>query len=91
MGFVSAQSRMSRDKMRCRVAWEAARLMYSREESEYFRAKLKAARRIGGNDFKPRDLPSNREIRDEIQALARMLEGERRTENLREMRVERCG
>ena len=62
--------------------------MYSREESEYFRAKLKAARRIGGNDFKPRDLPSNREIRDEIQALARMLEGERRTENLREMRVE---
>ncbi len=62
--------------------------MYTREESEYFRAKLKAARRITGGDVKPSDLPSNREIRDEIQVMARMLEGERRTENLRDMRIE---
>jgi hypothetical protein len=79
---------MARDKTRRRVAWEAARLMYTREESEYFRAKLKAARRIAGTDFKPGELPSNREIRDEIQVMARMHEGDRRTENLREMRLE---
>ena len=74
--------------MRRRVAWEAARLMYDREETEYFRAKLKAARRIAKGDFKPGDLPSNREIRDQIQAWACLHEGERRTENLRDMRLE---
>lgn len=79
---------MSSDKLRRRVAWEAARLMYQREESEYFRAKMKAARRIASGEFKPRDLPSNAEIRDQIQAMARMFEGERRDERLQEMRVE---
>jgi hypothetical protein len=79
---------MSREKSRRRVAWEAARLMYSRDESEYLRAKLKAARRIFGGDFKPSDLPSNREIRDEIQSLARLHEGDNRTQRLREMRLE---
>jgi predicted HD phosphohydrolase len=79
---------MARDKTRRRVAWEAARLMYTREESEYFRAKMKAARRIAGNDYKPSDLPNNREIRDEIQVMARMHEGDGRTEKLREMRLE---
>ena len=62
--------------------------MYFREESEYFRAKMKAARRICPGDVKPTDLPSNREIRDQIQTWARIHEGERRTENLREMRIE---
>jgi len=79
---------MANDKLRRQLAWEAARLMYTREESEYYRAKLKAARRICSGDVKPRDLPSNREIRDQIQAFARLHEGERRTENLKEMRLE---
>lgn len=79
---------MSSDKLRRRVAWEAARLMYDREETEYFRAKLKAARRLARGEFKPGDLPSNREIRDQIQAWACLHEGERRTENLRDMRLE---
>ena len=74
--------------MRRRVAWEAARLMYTREESEYFRAKMKAARRIYSGDPKPGDLPSNREIRDQIQAMARLHEGERQAEKLQEMRIE---
>jgi len=74
--------------MRRRIAWEAARLMYTREESEYFRAKMKAARRIFSGDPKPSDLPSNREIRDQIEAIARLHEGDRRTEKLRDMRVE---
>ncbi len=75
------------DKLRRLIAWEAARLMYTREEGEYFRAKMKAARRIVKDEPKPADLPSNREIRDQVQALARMNEGERQRENLREMRV----
>jgi len=79
---------MANDKLRRRVAWEAARLMYTREEAEYYRAKLKAARRIAGSDFKPSDLPSNREIRDEIQVMARIQDGDRRNENLRQMRIE---
>lgn len=79
---------MSSEKLRRQVAWEAARLMYTREESEYFRAKLKAARRVASGEIKPHDLPSNAEIRDQVQAMARMFEGERRSENLRDMRVE---
>lgn len=78
---------MSSDKLRRRIAFEAARLMYGRDEAEYFRAKLKAARRVIGGDVKPRDLPSNREIRDEILAMARLHEGERQLEKLREMRL----
>lgn len=88
MGLVSAHSDMPSERLRRQVAFEAARLMYQREESEYFRAKLKAARRICQGYLKPKDLPSNREIRDQIQTFARLHEGDRRTENLREMRVE---
>jgi hypothetical protein len=79
---------MSASKLRRQIAWEAARLMYVRQESEYYRAKLKAAKRLCRGWVKPADLPSNSEIRDQIQSLARLHEGERRTENLREMRLE---
>ena len=75
-------------KLRQQIAFEAARLMYLRDESEYYRAKLKAARRICRGGFKPQDLPSNREIRDQIQSFARLHEGEQRTKNLRDMRFE---
>ena len=79
---------MSHGKLRQQIAWEAARLMYERVESEYYRAKLKAAKRMGGGWVKPKDLPSNREIRDEIQVFARLYEGDRRVKDLQEMRVE---
>jgi hypothetical protein len=62
--------------------------MYSREEAEYYRAKQKAAHRICQGWVKPADLPSNAEIRDEIQAFARLHEGNERTSHLRDMRVE---
>ncbi len=62
---------MSRHNLRRRVAWEAARLIYTHEETEYYRAKMKAARRLVSAEFQPADLPSNREVRDEIQAMAR--------------------
>jgi len=49
---------------------------------------MKAARRICQGWVKPADLPSNAEIRDEIQGFARLYEGEQRTANLRDMRLE---
>ena len=79
---------MNPSKLRRQIAWEAAQLMYQRQESEYYRAKMKAARRICRGWVKPADLPSNEEIRDEIQTMARIHEGDQRTVNLFEMRLE---
>lgn len=68
---------MEQSKLRRQIAWDAARLMYERSEAEYFRAKMKAARRICRGGVKPADLPSNAEIRDQIDRLA--AEGQRMT------------
>src|SRR5207248_2150914 len=62
--------------------------MYQRVESEYYTAKRKAAKRVCRNDCKPEDLPSNAEIREVIQSFARLHEGESRTAQLRQMRLE---
>jgi hypothetical protein len=62
--------------------------MYDRQEGEYYQAKLKAARRLGHGWIKPAELPSNAEIRDEVQQLARIVEGSARFDNLRDMRCE---
>jgi hypothetical protein len=78
---------MSHDKLRQAIAYEAARLMYQRLETEYFTAKRKAAKRLCRQSCKPEDLPSNAEIRELIQVFARMHEGEKRTEHLRDMRL----
>src|SRR5688500_13009960 len=81
---------MADARIRRQIALLAARLMYDREEKEYFTAKRKAARRLGAGDCRhhPKDLPSNAEIRDQIQALANFYEGEKRPEHLRDMRLE---
>jgi hypothetical protein len=79
---------MSNVRLRQAIALEAARLMYERVESEYFTAKRKAARRLCRQWVKPADLPSNAEIREQIQTFARIHEGEQRTRNLRAMRLE---
>src|ERR1700716_2204345 len=79
---------MSDGKLRQAIALEAARLMYERVESEYFTAKRKAAKRLCRRGCKPEDLPSNAEIRDQIQIFARIHEGDRRTEDLKSMRLE---
>jgi predicted nucleotidyltransferase len=79
---------MNLSKLRRQIAWEAARLMYQRQESEYFQAKQKAARRIYRGWVKPSELPSNAEIRDQVQAMARLFEGAARTDRLRDMRLE---
>src|SRR5437667_8882933 len=79
---------MANDRLRQAIAFEAARLMYERVESEYYTAKRKAAKRLCRQSVKPADLPSNAEIREQIQVFARIHEGDKRTENLREMRLE---
>ena len=78
---------MPDQKLRHAIAFEAARLMYERLESEYLTAKRKAAKRVCRGPVKPNDLPSNAEIRELIQSFARLHEGESRTKNLREMRL----
>jgi len=83
-----AHERMSNARLRHAIAFEAARLMYDRVESEYFTAKRKAAKRLCRGPIKPADLPSNAEIRDLVQSFARIHEGEARTANLKAMRLE---
>jgi hypothetical protein len=79
---------MADERIRRQIALLAARLMYERTESEYFTAKRKAARQLGlEHRTRPRDLPSNAEIRDQIQTLAQCYEGESRAHNLRQMRL----
>lgn len=76
-------------RIRRQIALLAARLMYERQEKEYFTAKRKAARQLRlDHRHHPKDLPSNREIRDQIQALANLYEGDKRREKLKEMRLE---
>jgi hypothetical protein len=60
---------MRERRLRARIAEEAARLLYSHEETEYLRAKRKAARILGFR-FKPDDLPSNREVRGRLEEIA---------------------
>src|SRR5216683_1096657 len=79
---------MANEKLRRQIALDAARLMYERVESEYYTAKRKAAKQLCRKGVKPEDLPSNAEIREQIQHFARIHEGDRRTENLRAMRLE---
>lgn len=88
MGFKTAHERMSNPKLRQAIALEAARLMYERSETEYYTAKRKAAKRVCRQQVKPADLPSNSEIRDQIQTFARLHEGENRARFLRDMRLE---
>ncbi|MCA9047956.1 MAG: HD domain-containing protein [Planctomycetaceae bacterium] len=78
---------MTDDKLRRAIIADAARLMYFRHETEYYRAKLKAAQRICQGWARPSDLPGNAEIRDEIQRLAGIYEGPSRYDRLRDMRL----
>src|SRR5215470_5766360 len=88
MGLITAHERMANAKLRQAIALEAARLMYERIESEYYTAKRKAAKRLCRGGVKPEDLPSNAEIREQIQVFARIHEGDKRTAHLRGMRLD---
>ncbi|MBI2826293.1 MAG: HD domain-containing protein [Planctomycetia bacterium] len=73
---------MAIERLRQRIAWEAARLLYRRQESEYFRARLKAAKRVSSEPVRAQDLPTRREIREQIEVFARMCDDERRQQEL---------
>ncbi|MFN3152829.1 HD domain-containing protein [Bremerella sp.] len=75
-------------KLRRQIAHQAARMLYDRQESEYYHAKMKAARRVQRGWVKEADLPTNAEIRDEVQSMARMFEGDNRLDHLLTMRLE---
>jgi predicted HD phosphohydrolase/predicted nucleotidyltransferase len=80
---------MADARIRRQIALLAARLMYDRTESEYFTAKRKAARQLGLDyRYHPHDLPSNKEIRDQIGGLAAMYEGPARGDIISDMRLE---
>ena len=80
---------MTDSKTRREIALRAAQLMYTRDCSEYFQAKRKAAEAVcGAGADRHRDLPSNAEIREHVQLLAQMLEGPARARNLTAMRIE---
>ena len=79
---------MNRSKLRRQIAWEAARLMYTRQESEYYRAKMKAARRICQGWVKPADLPSQRrDPRPDSDRWPGCTKARARIDNLRDMRL----
>lgn len=71
---------MSAGRIRRRVAFEAARLIFEREERGHRQAKRKAARRFRSTAIRRQDLPSDREIRAHIGEVARMLEALREGE-----------
>jgi predicted nucleotidyltransferase len=69
--------------LRCRIAREAATLLYYGAEKEYKQAKLKAAKALGIHF-----LPTNREVALELDKIAEENEGLTRTERLIHMRRE---
>ncbi len=62
---------MSLERLRRRVAFEAARLIYVREETQFSRAKMRAARQIAAGEVRPHDLPDNGEIRRHLRLFER--------------------
>ena len=67
---------MKTNKTRRRIATEAARLMYHREEPAFFRARMKAARRVLGDSPRQSELPTDREVGECIQSLRDSYEDE---------------
>ncbi len=72
--FPAANRIMSNDKLRRRVALEAARLIFEREEPGVFQAKRMAVRRFHGPHLRLADLPSDREIREQIDSVVQLIE-----------------
>jgi predicted nucleotidyltransferase len=82
---------MADRKLRQHITCLAAQLMYEGQETEYYTAKRKAARMLGLSErrSRPQDLPSNREIREQILHTAALMEDrDERHDRLRDMRLE---
>ncbi len=79
--------------LRAAIAQLAAQIMYGEEVKQYFTAKRLAAKRLLGQAdakamrYRPRDLPSNGEIKQALLELVTEIEGEGRTQRLFAMRI----
>jgi len=62
---------MNASKLRRRIAWKAARLVYEQRESDVYAATMRAARRLCRGWVDAADLPDEKEIRELIQSLSR--------------------
>jgi len=75
------------------IAQLAAQIMYGEDVKQYFTAKRMAAKRLLGATgarglrYRPRDLPSNGEIKDALLMLVSEIEGDARIRRLFAMRV----
>lgn len=74
-------------RLRERVAFESARLLYGRVETDYPRAKRKAARSIGARLLRS-DMPTNREVREQMRRIASLVEQEKVRFDLRQGMIE---
>ncbi|HTQ40934.1 MAG TPA: HD domain-containing protein [Pirellulales bacterium] len=61
---------MANEKLRRRIAWDAAQLIRAGQESEYQAARMKAARRAARGWIPDEDLPSDEEIRSLVHTAA---------------------
>jgi HD superfamily phosphohydrolase len=61
---------MPNEKFRQQLVNEVARLMHSKQETDSHRAVFVAARKLCKGWIKPADLPSQREIRDELKRIS---------------------
>jgi hypothetical protein len=80
--------------LRAALAQLAAQIMYGEDVKQYFTAKRLAAKRMLGQvqaarttRYRPRDLPSNGEIKQALLDLVTEIEGDARTKRLFAMRV----
>jgi predicted nucleotidyltransferase len=82
--YLNADEKLNVDsELRCKIAREAATLLYFGAEKEYKQAKLKAAKTLGVHF-----LPSNFEVALELDKIAEANEGAARKERLIQMRKE---
>ncbi|MBN9163748.1 MAG: nucleotide-binding enzyme [Myxococcales bacterium 68-20] len=79
--------------LRAAIAQLAAQIMYGEGVKQYFTAKRLAAKRLLGSStartvrYRPRDLPSNGEIKAALLELVEEIEGDTRTRRLFAMRI----
>ncbi len=76
---------MTQDKLRQRLAIEAARLIFRRQEADPYRATLRAARSLFRGWVKPDEFPSEAEIRLHLQQMSWMHDSDVRFDNLTEV------
>ncbi len=66
---------MKPSKLRQQIAWEAARLIGERSELRHSDARCLAVERLCPDGIRPRDLPSDAEVGEQLKALARAAAG----------------